>query len=190
MTKGTLTVFDLDDTLFYCKAQIYVTRPDGSKFKIRSSLDHKLQEGETIDYSEFRSAQLFADTAVPIDNMVKRFKDIRKNNQNPKSVIIILTARADFDDRELFLETLNKHGVYHQDVHVHRSGNINVPELSTAQKKCAYVSLYLSFNQFNKVRLFDDSYANLRAFAAMRHDWPDIEFEIWHVDHTGECKLF
>lgn len=185
--QGTLTIFDLDDTLFYCKAKVYVARPDGTKFQIRSSLDYELQEGETIDYEEFRSSKLFAETAIPIDNMVKRFKDIRTSGVNPHSKVVILTARADFDDRELFLKTLEHHGVYYPDVHVYRSGNIELP-IPTSEKKCMVIRSLIQQGSYDKVRLFDDSYSNLRAFKQLTH--PGIAFEVWHVDHTGECKRF
>jgi hypothetical protein len=188
-TKGTLTVFDLDDTLFHCHAQIKVKREDGTVEDIPSSTNYDARQGDVIDYSQFRSAQYFYDTAVPMDRMVTKFKNIRKNTRNPNSRIIIVTARSDFDNQELFMGALKHHELFYDDVHVYRAGNFaDIP--TTPARKCYIIGARLVSGQYNKARMFDDSIPNLKAFLAMQDTFPEIEFEAWLVFKDGEVEPY
>jgi hypothetical protein len=185
MSKGTLTVFDLDDTLFKCHAKLYVVQPDGERKHVHSSATYNLEEGEEYDYSEFRSAKLFYDTAIPIDRMVKKFKKIHKERDGHDR-IIILTARADFDDAGLFLAALDNHGIYDDSIHVHRAGNLEqIP--TTPLRKAHIVRSYLCTDVYHRTIMFDDAYCNLDAFLEISPGYSHIEFEAYHVNHKGKA---
>lgn len=190
--KGTLTVFDLDDTLFICHAKLFVKKPDGTRVPVHSSATYRLQEGEEFDYSEFRSAQFFYDTAVPIDTMVRKFKAIRSMTVNPNSKIVIITARSDFDNKDLFMAALDKHGVAHDDVHVYRAGNLDHID-TTPQRKCHIIDSLFEQGNFEKIRMFEDSFVNLNAFLNMKANNPqykDVKFEAWHVNNDGNVSSY
>ncbi len=105
---GGLTIFDIDDTLFHTTAKILVKK-DG---KVVKELDNKefnqyiLKPGEEFDFHQFKSAEKFHKESKPIARMLAKAKMILKNSlNNPKSKVIIVTARGDFDDRDTFLAT-------------------------------------------------------------------------------------
>jgi len=99
-----LTIFDIDDTLFRTTAQIKVVK-DG---KVVRSLNnqqfntYQLQPGESFDFGEFRNAEKFNRESIPIKPMIAKLKAIIDNAGNSK--VIMLTARSDFDNKELFLD--------------------------------------------------------------------------------------
>lgn len=185
-----LTVFDIDETLFHTTAKIAVVK-DG---KVVRHLDnreyntYKLQPGEEYDYSEFRSAEKFYQESKPIARMLDKAKAITNNAVNtPGSKVIIITARANFDDKERFLDTFRKHGLNIDAIRVERAGNIqDVGDV--AFKKVIIIRNYLNTKQFNRVRLFDDSIANLQAFLILQREFPTIRFEAYYANPDGSVK--
>ena len=73
-----LSIFDIDETLFYSKAKVKVVK-DG---KVIKSLDnvqfnnYKLGNGEDFDFGEFKSAKIFNQTSTPIGRMIAKAKAI------------------------------------------------------------------------------------------------------------------
>jgi hypothetical protein len=106
-----LTIFDIDDTLMHTTAKIRVVK-DGKTVRELTNQEfnnYKLAPGEQFDFGEFRSAEKFAKESEPIRPMIAKLKAIMKNAGNSK--VIMLTARADFDDRDTFLDTFRKYGI-------------------------------------------------------------------------------
>ena len=71
--KG-LTIFDIDDTMFKSKAKVEVVR-NNKVVKIlppKAFNTYKLAKGETFDFGQFKSAKLFAQTAIPIGKMINK----------------------------------------------------------------------------------------------------------------------
>lgn len=187
---AALTVFDIDETLFHTAAKIMVVK-DGEVVK---ELDNKefntylLEPGESFDFSQFTDAQFFHDTSVPIETMWKRAKiTLDGIGKRPGSRVIIVTARSDFDDKELFLNTFRKHGLDIDKIHVHRAGNLNLP--SAAGKK-KIIGQYLATGKFDMVRLFDDAESNLRSFLSLRDDYPKIKFKAYMVLDDGSIREY
>ncbi len=123
--KG-LTIFDVDETLFYSKARVKIKK-DG---KIIKDLDnvgfnsYKLKKGEEFDFGEFKNAKLFNTTSTPIGKMIAKAKAIIKNATKAGSKVIIVTARADMDDKKLFIDTFKAQGIDMKNVYVERAGNL------------------------------------------------------------------
>ena len=188
-TRGRgLTVFDIDETLFQTKAMIRVMK-DGQLVRSLDNQEYntyRLKDGETYDYGEFKSADTFDKTSVPIMNMIQKAKAIISNANKSGSKVIIITARADFDDKKLFLSTFRKYGIDIDNVYVERAGNLNLG--SSAKNKRFIFHKYLKGGKFERVRFFDDAMSNLVMFKALAKKYPGIKFEPYLVNHDGTIK--
>jgi hypothetical protein len=193
-TEGkTLNVFDIDETLYNTFATVRVVK-DG---KVVRSLDnqqyntYKLKPGEAYDYGEFRDAEHFRATSKPIENMFAKAKAII-GNQKSGSKTILLTARADFDDKEKFLQTFRDHGFPIDDVHVERAGNLAKlkHDVKPAISKLVILRKYINKEGFSKIRVYDDSRTNLAAILTLSKLYPNVEFETWLVNHNGRVTRY
>jgi hypothetical protein len=184
----TLTIFDIDETLFRTTAKIKVIK-DGEVIKSLSNQEYNtysLQPGEEYDFGEFRSAEKFAKESEPIDPMLDRLKSILKNTSG---TVIMLTARADFDDKKTFLDTFRKHGIDIDRIHVHRAGNLQGDE-HPAQKKVYWIEKYLDTGIYGKAIMYDDSKTNLDYFRNVQTKYPGIQFKAYHVGHDGSATKY
>ena len=186
LQEGGLTIFDIDDTLLQTFAEIKVVK----KGKVIKSItgtqynDYKLKRGESFDFSEFRNSRHFYDTSRPIGRMMGTAKAILKNIKKKRgSRVIILTARADFDIKELFLATFRKFGLDIDNIYVERSGNLG--QGNPASQKKTIIKRYLNSNKYSRMRLFDDSKANIDMFVGLKKEYPDIDFQGYLVKHGG-----
>jgi hypothetical protein len=186
--SGTLTIFDIDETLFHTKAKVKVVKGG----KVVRELDnqefntYKRKDGEEYDFGEFKSAKVFNETSVPVVRMIDKAKAIVKAKKNPDSRAIICTARADFDDKRLFLKTFRDHGLPIDEMHVERAGNLGID--SSAEAKKVVFRKYLNTKNYIKARLYDDAMSNLKAFNELSSEYPGITFEAWFVNHDGTVK--
>ena len=188
-TRGKgLTVFDIDETLFQTKAMVKIMK-DG---KLVRSIDnqeyntYKLKPGETYDYGEFRSAEIFQNTSVPIMKMIQKAKAIITNATKAGSKVIIVTARGNFDDKKKFLDTFRRYGIDIDNVYVERAGNLNLG--SSAKNKRFIFHKYLRGGKYERVRFFDDAMPNLTMFKSLKKKYPNISFEAYHVKHDGSVR--
>ena len=99
-----------------------------------------------------------------------------------------ITPRADFDNKEMFLNTFRKHRFDVDKVRVERAGNINDIE-STATKKYVIIHNYLKTGKFDRCSLFDDAMSNLKEFLRLKKEFPNIKFEAYFADANGGIKL-
>ena len=78
---ASLTIFDIDDTLFHTTSSVYVMRGERIVQKLNAAEFnvYKLKTGEHLDFREFRSAAHFAATASPIANMFTTAKKMMKH---------------------------------------------------------------------------------------------------------------
>lgn len=184
--KRVLTIFDIDDTLFHTTAKINVVK-DG---KIVRSLtnqqfnNYELQDGEEYDFGEFRNAEKFRQESEPIGPMLDELKTILDHTRGK---VIMLTARADFDDKETFLQTFADHGIDMSKIHVHRAGNLPGKE-GPAEKKAVWVRRYLDTGRYDQISLYDDSMTNLRVFKSLEDEYPDVEFYAHHISDKGDVN--
>ena len=184
--KG-LTIFDIDDTMFKSKAKVEVVR-NNKVVKIlppKAFNTYKLAKGETFDFGQFKSAKLFAQTAIPIGKMINKFKAILKNAVAKGSKVVIITARADMDVKKLFLDTFKAHGIDIDKSHIHRAGNIGG---SSATAKQHFFRKYLDTGEYKRVRLFDDDKSNLKALLDLKSDYNDVEFFAYLANEKGSIK--
>jgi hypothetical protein len=188
---GRLSIFDIDDTLFHTTAQIALMK-DGKVLKKLSNQEFNtyiLKKGESFDFGEFKDAKKFNKESKPISRMFDRAKAILSHSvKNPLSKVIVVTARANFDNKEVFLNTFRKYKFNIDDVRVERAGNI-IDITAAADKKFVIIHNYLKTGQFDRVSLFDDAITNLTKFLELKKLFPKIKFEAYFVSHEGSIKL-
>jgi pyrimidine deaminase RibD-like protein len=184
-----LVIFDIDDTLLHTTAKIKVVDAEGNPVRELTNQEfnnYELQPGEEFDFGEFRDAQKFNQESKPIKPMIRKLKTILKSAGNAK--VIMLTARADFDDKHTFLKTFADLGIDMSRVHVHRAGNLpgaNIP----AEKKAVWVRKYLNTGHYKHVRLYDDSMSNLLVFKDLKQEYPAVDFKALYVGPTGSTQV-
>ena len=96
----------------------------------------------------------------------------------------MLTARSDFDNRDLFLKTFTDLGIDMSRVHVHRAGNLPGDAIP-AEKKAVYVRKYADTGKYDHIRLYDDSKSNLTVFKNLEKEYPNIDFRAYFVGPQG-----
>ena len=180
-----LTIFDIDKTLFHSDTKINIKK-DGEIVKRGVSSHHRLKPGEEFDYGEFKSAKRFAKTASPIGRMLGKAKAIIKNATKVGSKVIFVTARADLDDKKLFINTFKAHGLDMSKVYVERAGNLGV--MDAAKNKQTVLKKYLDSGKYARVRMFDDALPNLKALLSLKDNYPKISFEAWLVNPRGSIS--
>lgn len=185
--NSKLVIFDIDDTLVNTDTRVNVVK-DGRVIKQLNSHDfthYKLQPGEEFDFGAFRDAREFFTQARPIPGMIRQLKhDIATGNK-----VIMLTARSDFNDRDIFLDTFRRFGIDMDRVHVYRAGNLAI-KAATEEKKKIMLRHLLGKAHYDKVIMYDDSVPNLNAFLTLKQEYPWSKFYAWHVDPNGQASEY
>ena len=184
-----LTVFEIDDTLFHTFAMIKVMK-DGKEVETLTTQEfnvYKLKDGETFDFGQFRDAENFRKTSKPITKMINKANAIIANANKAGSKVIIMTARADFDNKETFLKTFKDYGMDISNVYIERSGNFGSNNSSAKNKRFLFHK-YLRGGKFARVRFFDDAMSNITMFKTLEKQYPDISFEAYHVQPDGSVR--
>lgn len=180
---GRLSVWDIDETLFQTKAMVHVVKA-GKRVASLSNREfntYKLKTGEKFDFTEFKDAKLFNKTSVPIRRAIdKAAKTLQAYSRMPNSKVIVLTARSDFDDKNTFLNTFERHGLSMSNIHVHRAGNLDMP---AAYGKRLIIKQYLDTKKFKEVNLFDDDPKNLQVFLTLQKEYPNVRFNAYLANH-------
>ena len=184
--SNELVIFDIDDTLLHTTAKINVIDTETGKPKLsltnQQFNNYKLNPGEEFDFGEFRDAAKFEEESVPIGPMLDKLKSDLAAGKN----VVMLTARADFDNQKAVWRTFKKHGIdINTDVHLYRAGN-QPGAGSPAVKKAIHVNDWLKSGNYNKVVMYDDSEKNLSVFKSLEKRFPDVSFEAHHVSEKGD----
>ena len=182
-----LVIFDIDDTLVHTQTKVHVIK-DGKVIQSLNSHEfthYKLKPNEEFDFGDFRDAREFFANAKPIIPMLNQLKqDISTGNK-----VVMVTARADFNDRELFLDTFRKYGVDMNKVHVYRAGNMTI-KAQTEEKKKIIIRSLLDKGHYTKAIMYDDAVPNLKSFIELKDEYPNTKFYAWHVSLEGEASEF
>jgi hypothetical protein len=180
-------IFDIDDTLVHTQTKVHVVK-DGRVVRSLNSHEfthYKPKPGEEFDFGDFRGAQEFFDQSRPIIPMIAQLKnDIATGNR-----VVMVTARADFDDRELFLDTFRKYGIDMSRVHVYRAGNMS-DKIQVDEKKKIIIRKLLDQGRYSKAIMYDDSVPNLDSFISLTQEYPQTKFYAWHVSLQGEASEY
>ena len=185
--KG-LTMFDVDETMFITKAKVKVIK-NGKIIKRLNNQEfntYKKKDGEEFDFGEFKNAEVFNRTSTPIARMINKVKAILKNATRKGSKVIIVTARPNFDNKKLFLDTFRKQGIDIDKIYVERAGNLGSGP-AAGNKKIIFKK-YLDQKIYKRIRLFDDAMSNLKTFLSLQKDYPDVSFEAYHAKANGSVN--
>ena len=185
--KG-LTMFDVDETMFITKAKVKVIK-NGKIIKRLNNQEfntYKKKNGEEFDFGEFKNAEVFNRTSTPIARMINKVKAILKNATRKGSKVIIVTARPNFDNKKLFLDTFRKQGIDIDKIYVERAGNLGSGP-AAGNKKIIFKK-YLDQKIYKRIRLFDDAMSNLKTFLSLQKDYPDVSFEAYHAKTNGSVN--
>ena len=185
--KG-LTIFDIDETMFITKAKVKVVK-NGKVIKKLDNQEfntYKKKAGEEYDFGEFKDAKVFNRTSTPIARMINKVKAILKNATRKGSRVIIVTARPNFDNKKIFLDTFRKQGIDIDKIYVERAGNLGGGP--AADNKKVIFKKYLDQKIYKRIRLFDDAMSNLKMFLSLQKDYPDVSFEAFLAKENGSVS--
>lgn len=172
-----ITFVDIDETLFHTKAKIIVKKDNEIIHELSNQEFNKyiLKENESFDFSQFTDSKLFYETSIPIKSIIHQVKNIingiKRNDSQSK--VILLTARQDLKDKELFLQAFRDQGIdidNKEIIYIERSGNMK--GVSVAQKKKSIIEKYLRQGIFRRCRLIDDSKENIIEFLKLSENLP------------------
>ena len=188
---ASLTIFDIDDTLFTTDTKVHVVK-GGKRIKSLTPAEfnvYRVKGGESLDFSDFRSSDVFHKTAKPIATVFKTAKAIiSRFSAFANKKIVIVTARGDLDDKNVFLDTFKKYGFDISKVHVYRAGNVGGPD--SAQNKKVVIRDLIKDGKYEMVRLFDDAKSNLEALHQLESEFPETKFESFFVAHDGSISRY
>ena len=188
---NSLTIFDIDDTLFKTTARVGVIK-NGKRIRMLTAGEFNSyvpKPGESLDYSQFRSAAHFAKTAKPVDTMFRTAKKMMERLKGDHKRFIIVTAREDFDDPSTFLNTFRKYGFDVDRSHVHRAGNYKGLSSHDA-KKIVIRKEIAKIESLDIIRMFDDAVKNLQSFLELHKEFPHIKFEAFLVHDDGRISRY
>lgn len=208
-----ITFIDIDETVFRTFASVKVMK-DGKIQRLLSNQEfnmYVLKDDESFDFGEFKNSETFNETSKPINSMITRVKEIlhRVTTKSEGSMVVFLTARSDFDDKDLFLNTFRRYGIDMDSdrIYVERSGN-DTDNVSVAEKKKKVILDRLEDGNYRRVRLIDDDEKNLLEFLKLSNETPKstldkvikkhkltddmipISFSAFIVDHKGDMHPY
>lgn len=192
--KGSKHWFDIDETLFahdHNKLRVHVKDPSGRRVRTLTNQEfnsHQLDDGHSYDFSEFRSSDIFHQSAKPIRQMIAKMKAMKKNGAK----VEMLTARGDLDDKQKFAQIMGKYGIDitpKSGIHVRRAGNTPGKPADT---KAAHIAGAIQREGLSEVHLYDDSIDNINGMLKLKKQFPHVTFHGHHVQHdpkTGKVNI-
>lgn len=195
MYNNYISFIDIDDTVFKTSAKILVKDDNNNIIHELNSYDYNnynLKNGEHYDFSQFKSSDIFFNTAEPIGNVINKINRLLNIIKLKKGYdkIVFITARGNFDNKQKFLDTFRNTGIPVDNkniVYIERAGNINKP---TPIAKAEIIDKYLSNGKYNIARMIDDSIDNLNSFLELNTMYPRISFIAINVDKDGKLKVY
>lgn len=208
---STLRFVDIDETVFHTTAEVKIRLAEsGALIASLSNQEWNAypREGirsktEIADFSEFSSSEKFFRESLPIEPMVSKLQEwsykMRTDIKYADDMVVFVTARGDFDDRELFLDTFRQHRIAIDDerhFYVSRTGNlsddarINHLPLSTAQRKKIVYLARLMDEMPDIAELYEDDLANIKDFLQLKKEMPSIKYRAFLVKNGTVRQIF
>ena len=189
-----LIFVDIDETLFFTKAKIYVRNKETNKIvKELSNQEfntYKLKENEYFSFEEFKSSDIFIEGSIPNKKMINIVNKLYDNEIE----IALLTARQDFDNKDTLIEYLKSFGLNighykNKDIHIIRTGNYT-EITSTAKRKQFVVEKILKkrYKDFDEIVLYDDNEDNLKEFMKLKDKFENKLFTAFKVEGENIIK--
>ena len=166
-SKGGVYAFDVDETLFSHgvkgKPNVKVHVNDSSGKRVESLTNqefntHKLPKGHSYDFSEFRSAGKFSQTASPNKKVISQLKRLQKRGQN----VHLITARDKFDKPEEFRQHFTRHGIKIAPGNIHYAGGMKGSDIG--KKKVDVAKGLAKMGKTSSIHMYDDAAKVHKAF--------------------------
>jgi len=185
----TLSIWDIDDTLFESpETHVYVVAKNKIVKKLTTTEfnNYRLRPGESFDFTEFRDSKLFFHGAQPLNSNIAKAKSTIESRN---SMMLVLTARANFNNKSLFLAKFKLYGLdlNTPESHVARAGNLNIN--STAKAKKTIIEECLNTNKFTVVHMYDDDARNLDAFLSLKTTFKNVKFKAF-IAEKNKLKVY
>lgn len=172
--SNKILIFDIDDTLIYSNATIYVVK-DGKRIKELTPSEYneyQWHEGERFDYSNFDSEELLNQA-----NFTPYWETLKREYAKGTH-IAILTARGKPEMvRNFFLDN----GVDIKDDLIFCCGDKNFPWKGNTHEKKAKVIEYLMLLGYETFVFFDDNINNLKSAKQLEELYPSIKIITVHA---------
>lgn len=186
--KDVLHAFDMDETLLAHDPKHLKVHVRDSQGKLIKSLTnqefnrYKLKPGEHFDFKDFRSAKVLSKSAHPIKPMINRLNALKRRGFKTE----IVTARADFDNKNEVRKQLMRHGINIKTTHLRRAGNVD--GTSTGDRKRKVISDLIKKHRYKEVHLYDDDINNHKHFAKLKDEHPGVRLVSHIVRHNERTK--
>ena len=177
-TKGGVHAFDVDETLFSHgvkgkpNVKVHVNDPSGKRAQSLTNQEfntYKLPKGHSYDFSEFRSADKFSQTASPNKKVISQLKRLQKRGKN----VQLITARDKFDKPEEFRQHFVRHGIKLAPGNIHYAGGMKGSDIG--QKKVAVAKGLAKMGKTSSVHMYDDAAKVHKAFEAEKGKNPKLK---------------
>ena len=172
--SNKILIFDIDDTLIYSNATIYVVK-DGKRIKELTPAEYNnyvWQEGESFDYSNFDSSKLLNSA-----NFTK-YWDTLKREYAKGTHIAILTARG---KPAMIKKFFLNNGIDIKDDLIFCCAYSKFPWKGPIQYKKTKVIEYLTLLGYNTLVFFDDNLHNLETAKQLEDLYPSIKIITVHA---------
>ena len=193
--KTTVHAYDVDETLFghgkkgKPNVQVHVKDSSGKRVKSLSNQEfntHKLDKGNSYDFSEFQSAKKFKETSSPNKKVIKDIKRKQARGQN----VHLITARSKFDKPGEFQGHLKKHGVDVDKKNIHYTGGMRGGDIG--KKKVDVANAVAKQSGAKKTHMYDDAAKVHKAFEKEKKENPTSKTIKTHMvapDKSGESRV-
>jgi hypothetical protein len=168
-SKGGVHAFDVDETLFSHgvkgkpNVKVHVNDSSGKRTQSLTNQEfntHKLPKGHSYDFSEFRSASKFSQTASPNKKVINKLKGLQKRGKN----VHLITARDKFDKPEEFRQHFTRHGIKIAPGNIHYAGGMKGSDIG--KKKVDVAKGLAKIGKTSSVHMYDDAAKVHKAFEA------------------------
>lgn len=179
-SKGGVHAFDVDETLFSHgvkgkpNVKVHINDSSGKRVKSLTNQEfntHKLDKGHSYDFSEFRSAGKFSQTASPNKKVISQLKRLQKRGKN----VQLITARDKFDKPEEFRQHFVRHGIKLSPGNIHYAGGMKGSDIG--QKKVAVSKGLAKMGKTSSVHMYDDAAKVHKAFEAEKGKTPKLKIK-------------
>jgi hypothetical protein len=105
--------------------------------------------------------------------------------ESKNTFVLVLTARADFNNKNVFLKTFEAYGLDMSapNIHVVRSGNLG---MGTAEGKREVLQTVLNTGKFKTADMYDDDSRNLDAFMSLQSNNMKLSSYIVREGHISK----
>lgn len=188
-----LSVWDIDDTLYKTPTKVKIVHPDTGRLLASLStseyadfhsigLDKIKEKYKTdkfmVDFSQFSDSNFFREKA----QRTTHFQTAKKEFSNQSNFFIVLTARNNMIDPEIFLSKFESDGLRLKS-QSNRSHLIRLASLGMGYKnKGSVLSEILKNNKnIKEVRYWDDSVTEVNSVNSIRSNFPSVEIKTTRI---------